>query len=101
MGKTATRRKGGNPIFDQQAFTVKQHTDMQVEKMADLNEDNTVSTDDSSSTEKVQIYTSVSKGNKAWLQDVAERKSTNKSDVLRKLVQNARVRDKDGEEIII
>jgi len=70
--------------------------------MADFNEENTGLTDNSISTEKVQVYTTISKGNKAWIKDVADRNDTNKSDVIRKLIQNARVRDNlDGEELVI
>jgi len=70
--------------------------------MADLNEDSTDEADNSSSTQKEQVYTSLSPGNKAWLDNLADRKDVSTSDALRKLVHNARTRDKlEDEELII
>lgn len=70
--------------------------------MADLNEDTNIEADDSKSTQKEQVYTSLSPGNKAWLNELAERKGVSTSDALRKIVHNARSRDNlEGEELII
>lgn len=76
--------------------------------MADINEDEVSdemkkeSLASGSSVSKKQIYTSVTKGNYEWLEEVAERNECKKSDVLRKLIQNARTRDKiEDEELII
>lgn len=78
------------------------HIGLTGEKMADLNKEEDGDADSSTSTQKEQVYTSLSKGNKAWLEDLAERKGVSTSDALRKLVHNARTRDKiEDEEIVI
>jgi hypothetical protein len=76
--------------------------------MADINNDEVAdemkkeSATSGSSVSKEQIYTSVTKGNYQWLEEVAEKNQCKKSDVLRKLIQNARTRDKiEDEELII
>jgi len=57
--------------------------------------------DDEPSVEKVQIYTSISKGNHEWLRKIANRKKESKSGVVRKLIHNARVKDENLDEDIV
>lgn len=70
--------------------------------MADLNESDIETTSESKSTQKDQVYTSLTQGDKAWLERLAERNDVSTSEALRTLVHNARMRENiDGKEIII